>query len=78
MCVLSELRFNYLLKFLAQTSLDLLDKRFRRSFPWLEIFFDQFGFDDIGIISWEFSSDRSVQPQSMNLVIKHKFLRRTA
>lgn len=63
MSVLSELHFDYFLEFLAQTRFDLLNKRFRRTFPRSEIFFDQFDFDVIGIISWKFSRDCSVQPQ---------------
>ena len=57
MSVLSELHVNYFLEFLAQTSLDLLNKRFRRSFPRFEIFLDEFDFDVIGIIPWKFSSN---------------------
>ena len=68
MSVLSELHVNYFLEFLAQTSLDLLNKRFRRSFPRFEISLDQFDFDVIGIIPWKFSSNRSVQPQLMSSI----------
>ena len=68
MCVLSELHVNYFLEFLAQTTFDLLNKRFRRSFPRFEIFLDEFDFDVIGIVPWKFSSNGSVQSQSMSLV----------
>jgi hypothetical protein len=67
MGVLSEGLFDYLLEFLPQTILDLLNKRFRRSFPGSEKPFDQFGLDVIGIIPRKFPGDCSVQSQNQKV-----------